>query len=158
KVNISIVLLCQSANVEDLGLSGPMRQNFTRIALDDRTAKQMIGQDESDPDRRKALFAALVGRSFPAVAVCDGQVHILDRTGLDDYPRPVNARRYAWEPVPRSAVPQSADNGRPSHLAEQRNGTEQRDALARALFRKGHTVRTVADTVRRYGFTIENDR
>jgi len=95
KVGISIILLCQSANVEDLGLSGAMRQNFTRIGLDDRVIKQIIAQDEKDNERRKRLYAALVDRSYPAACEMDGRVYLLDRTGLDTISVPT-AKHCAW--------------------------------------------------------------
>jgi Helicase HerA, central domain len=157
KVNISIVLLCQ-ANVEDLGLSGPMRQNFTRIALDDRTAKLMIAHDESDPERRKLLFAALIGRSYPAVAVFDGQVHILDRTGLDDYQRPANARSCAWSGYGaiHSAIEQGTETRQNGHGPHSAMGAmdiatlndAQREYLVRVLTRKGFSTRDVQKVVK----------
>lgn len=100
KVNISIILLCQSAVLEDLNISGPMRQNFTRIALDDRTVKQMIKDDEMDRSRKQALYAALEGRAYPATMVRGSQVYLLDRTGLDQVrlPSPDDARARLWTP------------------------------------------------------------
>jgi len=146
KVNISIILLCQSANVEDLGLSGPMRQNFTRIALDDRSIKLMIAQEEMDAARRKDLYAALIGRAYPAATAFDGQVHILDRDGLDKYPRPTNARAQVWNAgdIQSSAVLGS----RGITLTEQ----ERKDALI-ALRRQG----VKRDEARElYGVTFSN--
>lgn len=97
KVRISIVLLCQSANVEDLGLSGPMRENFLRIALDSGAARKLIDADEKGAERKKALHGALAGRTYPAVCEYQGQVHLLDRTGLDKVAQPSDARCAAWD-------------------------------------------------------------
>jgi hypothetical protein len=162
KVNISIVLLAQSANVEDIGLSGSMRQNFTRITLDDRSIKLMISQEEKDPTRRRALYAALVGRNYPAVTVIDSQVHLLDRTGLDNYPRPANARACAWNgwnyekrcSVLISEMPEASQNA----IVSAEQNTERRDELARALFKRGKTFRQVAQELRDCGYKIDNDR
>lgn len=88
KINISVVMLSQTANVEDLGVSGPLRENFTRIAVDSRAIKLMIKQDEADASRRQQLYEALVGMAFPATTVVDTSVVLLDRTGLDRIPDP----------------------------------------------------------------------
>lgn len=117
KVRISILLLCQSANVEDLGLSGPMRENFLRIALDSTAARKLIQLDEPNPERKKALLQALDGMSYPAVAEHRGRVHLLDRTGLDRVPAPPDAARAAWVPIPPDAP------SRPEPTLEQRAAT-----------------------------------
>ena len=123
KVRISILLLCQSANVEDLGLSGPMRENFLRIALDSTAARKLIQVDEPNPERKKQLLAALDGMSYPAVAEHRGRVHLLDRTGLDRVPPPPNAAQAAWVPIP------------PAGLSHPEPTLAQRAATLLALFR-----------------------
>ena len=95
KVNISIIMLAQSPNVEDIGLSAPMRQNFTRIALDAATTRLMT-REESDAQRKKDILAALAGQEYPATSVQRGRVVMLDRTGLDRAPRPANPSRALW--------------------------------------------------------------
>lgn len=97
KVGLSILLLAQSANVEDIGLSGPMRQNFTRLALDAATTRLMINREETDAQRKKELHEALVGVDYPATAVQRGQVILLDRRGLDQVGTPANARAALWQ-------------------------------------------------------------
>ena len=62
-MNICVWLLLQSALVEDIGLSGAMRQNFTRFALDLETIRQMLNKEKAE--RRAAIDAALVGEKFP---------------------------------------------------------------------------------------------
>ncbi|MBK9944322.1 MAG: hypothetical protein IPP13_22200 [Kouleothrix sp.] len=96
KVNISILMLAQSPNVEDIGLSGPMRQNFTRIALDAATTRLMTTREETDPQRKKEILAALQGVEYPATSVQRGRVVLLDRTGLDRYPAPHNPSHALW--------------------------------------------------------------
>ncbi len=96
KVGISVWLLVQSALVEDLGLSGAMRQNFTRIAMDLETIRQMT-REETNKERREAIAAALVGASYPATAMMDSEVYLLDRAGLDRPPTPRNSRAAAWD-------------------------------------------------------------
>lgn len=96
KVNISILMLAQSPNVEDIGLSGPMRQNFTRIALDATTTRLMTTREETDPQRKREILAALADNAFPATSVQRGRVIVLDRTGLDHYPAPANPSRAIW--------------------------------------------------------------
>jgi hypothetical protein len=96
KVGLSIQLLAQSANVEDIGLSGPMRQNFTRLALDAATTRLMIQREETDAARKKELHEALVGVDYPATAQKNGQVILLDRRGLDQLGAPANPRAALW--------------------------------------------------------------
>jgi hypothetical protein len=88
KVNISAIMLSQTANVEDLGVSGPLRENFTRIAVDNRAIKLMIKSEESDAQRRQQLYDALIGMPYPATTVVETSVVLLDRTGLDQVPDP----------------------------------------------------------------------
>lgn len=96
KVNLSILMLAQSPNVEDIGLSGPMRQNFTRLALDAATTRLMTTREETDAQRKKDILAALQGIEYPATSVQRGRVVLLDRTGLDRYPAPHNPSRALW--------------------------------------------------------------
>lgn len=105
KVGISVFMLAQSTNVDDFGLSGPMRNNFTRVGLDSHVIKLLIGQEEKDKDRRERLYTALNGRAFPAATVRGAQVYLLDRTGLDQRPKPASATASIW---PGWAVYQAA--------------------------------------------------
>ncbi len=95
KVNICVWLLLQSALVEDIGLSGAMRQNFTRFALDLETIRQMLNKEKAE--RRAAIDAALVGEKFPATATIDSEVYLLDRAGLDRPPTPRGSALAAWD-------------------------------------------------------------
>lgn len=103
KVGISIWPLAQSALVEDLGLSGAMRQNFTRFALDDYTIRQMVDREERSPDRKKAIYAALAKQQYPATAIVDAEVYLLDRTGLDQISPPSHIEHAAWDGWPPKA-------------------------------------------------------
>ena len=96
KVGISLLVLGQSPLVEDLGVSGSMRGNFARLGLDDRTVQQLIGTDEKDAERKKALHAALAGQERPAAATIDAQVWLLDRRTLSAGSAPTNARALVW--------------------------------------------------------------
>ncbi len=96
KVGISLLVLGQSALIEDLGCSGGMRANFARLGLDDYTVKQLIGSDEKDGERKKALNAALIGLERPAGATIDGQVWLLDRRNLDAGSAPTGAHALIW--------------------------------------------------------------
>lgn len=96
KIGISILMLAQSANVEDIDLSGPMRQNFTRLALDTVTTRLMVQKEETDPARKPLLLDALRGQEYPATAVQRGSVVLLDRNGLDLLRPPANPSRALW--------------------------------------------------------------
>lgn len=117
KVGISVIMLTQTANVEDLGLSGPLRQNFTRIALDQRSIKLMISQEEKDSDRRQQIYDALIGMQFPATTIIETSVELLDRIGLDRIPDPVVTPANIW---PFVRPNQSGQNGQNGHARTDR--------------------------------------
>jgi len=133
KVNISVILLSQSTNVEDLDLSGPMRRNFTRVALDAPTIKTMIVQEENDKLYRQQLYEALIGMQYPATTVVDSRILLLDRTGLDTIAaRHIDARSRLW-------IPPDCPKGRASRpigpfQTDGRNVIEQLAALRRQGF------------------------
>lgn len=111
KVNLSIILLTQTANVDDLGLSGPLRDNFTRIAVSQRAIKLMISQEEKDATRRQQLYEALIGMQYPATTVQDVSVVLLDRTGLDQIPDPIVKPDHNWPLVRPSGNGVNGQNG-----------------------------------------------
>lgn len=81
KVGISLLLLAQSPLVEDLGISGAMRENFSRIALDERSVQGLI-DSERDRVRKQALQAAFREMDRPAAAQIGASTWLLDRRGL----------------------------------------------------------------------------
>lgn len=97
KIGISIWLLAVSTVVEDLAISGAMRENFTRFALDDYTIRQLVERDERQAIRRRAIYEQLPGLSYPAVAMVEHEAFLLDRAGLDRIAPPANSRRAAWD-------------------------------------------------------------
>lgn len=115
KVGISLLLLAQSPLVEDLGISGAMRENFSRIALDDRTVQALI-DSERDRDRKQALHAAFRAMDRPAAAQIGAQTWLLDRRGLSPGNASAGARIWAgWDFDNACAVSgvsaQKADDG-----------------------------------------------
>lgn len=81
KVGISLLMLAQSPLVEDLGISGAMRENFSRIALDPRSIQTLI-DSERDKARKQALQAEFRTMDRPAAAIIGAEVYLLDRRGL----------------------------------------------------------------------------
>jgi len=97
KVGIALLMLAQSPLVEDLGISGAMRENFSRIALDERTVQTLI-DSERDRDRKAALQAAFRAMDRPAAAQIGPQVWLLDRRGLSPGNASAGARIWAgWD-------------------------------------------------------------
>jgi hypothetical protein len=97
KVGIALLLLAQSPLVEDLGISGAMRENFSRIALDDRTVQALI-DSERDKARKAALQAAFKTMDRPASAQIGPHVWLLDRRGLSPGNASSGARIWAgWD-------------------------------------------------------------
>lgn len=97
KVGISLLLMAQSPLVEDLKMSGGMRENFARIALDLRSIKAMM-DTTNNRERKAALHDALIaiGDDYPATAEIDAQVYLLDRNGLDSVIEPADAHTLVW--------------------------------------------------------------
>lgn len=97
KVGISLLMLAQSPLVEDLGISGAMRENFSRIALDERTVQTLI-DSERDRARKLALQAAFKTMERPAAAQIGPHVWLLDRRGLSPGAPSSSARIWAgWD-------------------------------------------------------------
>jgi hypothetical protein len=87
----------EALKVEDLGISGAMRENFSRIALDERTVQTMIDA-ERDRERKAALQAAFRAMDRPAAAQIGAQTWLLDRRGLQPGQASSSARVWAgWD-------------------------------------------------------------
>ncbi len=113
KVGISLIMLAQSPLVEDLGISGAMRENFSRLALDERTVQSMI-DSERDRPRKAALQAAFTTVDRPAAANIGAQVWLLDRRGLSPGHASAGARMWAgWDYAGRG--PSSVSAATPLH-------------------------------------------
>lgn len=156
KVRISCLLSTQSVNCEDIQLNSQQRENYPRLALGNVAADLLA--ELKDKKQRDALTEALRGRSHPAAMEYKLGYYALNNDGIPDlaHRRPTSLPAL-WTPPTRS-VSSTGETRRIVPVAERRNGTEQRDGLIRALFRKGHKVRFVGAIVRHYGFTVETDR
>ncbi len=76
EVAIRVILLTQSPNVEDIGLNGGMRGNYTRIALAEKIP--LLLNEDVDSARREALRRLYRGLAHPAALLRRGAVHLLD--------------------------------------------------------------------------------
>lgn len=89
KVNMSVILLSQSPNVEDVGINGKMRENFTTIALANM-ARPFIDRYETDKARKPRLFGLMAQATregmkpaeLPAAAEYSGECKVLSRDGI----------------------------------------------------------------------------
>lgn len=88
KVNMSVILLSQSPNVEDIGINGKMRENFVTIALANM-ARPFI--DRYASKSTKPQLYLLLGRAtregmlpaeLPAAAEYSGECKVLSRDGI----------------------------------------------------------------------------
>lgn len=96
KVGISIQLLAQSPVVEDLEMTRPMLNNFTRICLDSYTVQLLISKSLDSKEQKQALARSVQGQQFPAAATIKGYAVLLDRTGLDRIAPPIRPERAIW--------------------------------------------------------------
>lgn len=110
KVNMSVILLSQSPNVEDVGINGKMRENFTTIALANM-ARPFIERYEADKTRKPRLFALMAGATregmkpaeLPAAAEYSGECKVLSRDGILDH-RVTTIAAEVWQ-SPRQIEP-----------------------------------------------------
>lgn len=82
EVQIRVWLLTQSPNVEDIGINGGMRANYTRLAL--REKIPLLLNEDVDPARREALRKLYSGQQHPAAMIRNGQAHLLDTSRVVD--------------------------------------------------------------------------
>jgi len=122
KVGVSLICLAQSPLVEDIQVSGSMRENFSRIALDERTVQAMIDSVQ-DKDRKTALHAAYKTLAFPASAQIGPLVWLLDRTGMDAGSAPANAHALVWKSSSVSPMDEKT-NGNERSMAVTSPGAE----------------------------------
>lgn len=117
KVNISLVMLTQSALVKDLNISTALRENFTVLALDHNAATELVDAEERVRANREPYYEALAGLAYPAVVARRGRVYLADRTGLDRAPDVGSVAHLAWpgwdyerdEPVARATIDARTD-------------------------------------------------
>jgi hypothetical protein len=142
KVGISLLLLAQSPLVEDLGISGAMRENFSRIALDDRTVQLLI-DSERDKSRKQALQAAFKTMDRPAAAQIGAMVWLLARRGLSPGSAASTAQIWAgWD----FANGRQASSVSPQHAVTEplQQAAQFDNDVAEAVISPGAGVATVA--------------
>ena len=159
KVAVSVIPMTQSVNVADLGISGPLRENYARIALDSRACKQLIA-DDMIPSRRDALYAALPqAGNYPATMDINGEVFFLDRASVVDVSKPAGADDAIWQPsVCLSAATVTAEAPRrPAERQTNRPEPVDKLNLLRALRRAGTTREAARAQLRDYGIEFDNN-
>lgn len=97
EVQIRVWLLTQSPNVEEIGMSGGMRANYTRLAL--REKIPLLLNEDVDPSRREALRKLYSGQKHPAAIIRHGQVHLLDTSRVVELASQPY-RGTGWMPAP----------------------------------------------------------
>lgn len=163
KIGISLLLSTQTANVEDLGISGPLRRNFFRIALDAPSIRLMIAREETDHTRKQQLYEGLIGLQYPATAEIGGQVHLLDRFGLLPMAQtPVDAKSKLWIPPAGRAFVRNGQNPNeigPGRTNERTNGNiiNELTALRRQGFTREYARQTAGLTFTDTDWTIAGE-
>lgn len=118
KVNMNVMLLSQSPNIEDVGMNAKMRENFCTIAMAN-LAKPFVDNYERDRKRREELTGLITKHSrsdmkpaqLPAAAEYGGVVHVLSRDGILDH-RVTTIDADVWDGVaiPRAIAPAATDS------------------------------------------------
>jgi hypothetical protein len=105
---MTLLGLAQSADIKDLGISGGMRSNFTIIGLDYRNILRAVSITEIPLETRRAILASISGIEYPAVAVINGTIEVLDRNGVQNMRPSRNA--LIWSVAPWSGSSSQARN------------------------------------------------
>lgn len=146
KVAVSVILMTQSPNVDDLGVSGPLRENYARICLDARTVRQLIKED-ADRERRDALRELLPDQGeYPAVMEMNGEVFFLNRTKVVDVAKPAGADNALWDGWDYGTV--DTDTDEDEYTEEEIFGTHRTDARTHGTVPSVLPTRTQAGTMR----------
>lgn len=95
KVGIALLIMAQSPNVDDIGFSAKMRNNFAAIALDAATVQSLIDKERSK-ERTIAMRQAAHDMTYPAAAFIGDLVWLLDRSELPVGRQPAGALSLMW--------------------------------------------------------------
>lgn len=95
KIGIALLIMAQSPNVDDIGFSAKMRNNFAAIALDAATVQSLIDKERSK-DRTIAMRQAAHDMTYPAAAFIGDAVWLLDRSELPAGRQPAGALSLMW--------------------------------------------------------------
>jgi hypothetical protein len=99
KVSMNLWPIVQTANVGDLGLSGPARENFLRIPLDTRACRIFVQQEETNAARRAKLLDLLDNEEWPALVEHHGRIHRVDRSAAATMPDLTRYADQVWQPT-----------------------------------------------------------
>lgn len=124
EVKIRVWLLTQSPNVEDIGINGGMRSNYSRFAL--REKIPLLLNEDVDAARREQLRKLYSGQSYPVATIRHGQAHLLDAHHVPDLAQMTPRQVLGWLPT--------VQEGTVSHDHLLRSKV--RDALARGRTRR----------------------
>ncbi len=128
KVNMSVILLSQSPNVEDIGINGKMRENFVTIALANM-ARPFI--DRYASKSTKPQLYLLLGRAtregmlpaeLPAAAEYSGECKVLSRDGILNH-RVTTIDAAVWSAPRQLAEPPATEYARASVAHSQPSAT-----------------------------------
>lgn len=154
KVRMSVILMTQSHLVQDIGANTAMRENFTRVALGDKSRPLL--SEETDKQRKEAMIELLRGQQYTATIEYRNDFYVLDTADVPALAsRDVVGKVKVWHPPQQ---PQQLDDSAAFVELPQPKDNAKRDAIARRLFEKGHTFRAVAGALRHEGYTIDNKR
>lgn len=106
EVKIRVWLLTQSPNVEDIGINGGMRSNYSRFAL--REKIPLLLNEDVDAARREQLRKLYSGQSYPVATIRHGQAHLLDVHRVPDLAQMTPRQALGW--MPRLVAPLTADH------------------------------------------------
>lgn len=106
EVSIRVWLLTQSPNVEDIGINGGMRSNYSRFALREKIPHLL--NEDVDTARREQLRKLYSGQDHPCATIRRGQVHLLDTQRVPTLSQQAPRQVIGWHPPTITLVSQEA--------------------------------------------------
>lgn len=105
KVEMTLLILTQSVNTEDLGVNAQMRNNFAVVALGRPMVVRATELMKLSYQERNALLEALKAERYPATTVIEGSLQPIDTTAVPQLAqRPIpSASVWSVEAVPSEA-------------------------------------------------------
>lgn len=176
KVNINVILLSQSPNIEDVGMNGKMRENFCIIALPTLT-RTFIEKYELDRQKKETLLSLLSTNSgtklkpfeLPAAAEFGGVIHVLSRDGILNH-RVTAINAAVWKPSEQTVWTEKLLSDEKQHFISRPDQTDAQTKLRKAfeteagrmlvlqaMRRKGFKRDEAREKLRQLGLGINND-
>lgn len=162
KVNINVILLSQSPNVDDVGMNAKMRENFCILALP--TLTQAFIKKEAPPGDKAALLQILADNSkpgakpyeLPIAGILDGKMQILLRDGIYRQ-RATKIYADAWQLSESSVWAENTESAPKRTFPTDQTQTDRRTAMLKELVTANVSRENARRILSAAGFGFDNN-